>query len=124
MEQLTKKEEEVMQILWDMEKGFVRDIIAKLPEPKPPHSTISSVVRILEGKGFVKHKAYGKSYEYHPAISKNEYRKFYLQSVVQDYFADSYKEVLSFFAKEENIDRKDLKEIMDLIDKKADRDGK
>lgn len=113
-----------MQILWDMEKGFVRDIIAKLPEPKPPHSTISSVVRILEGKGFVKHKAYGKSYEYHPAISKNEYRKFYLQSVVQDYFADSYKEVLSFFAKEENIDRKDLKEIMDLIDKKADRDGK
>lgn len=111
-----------MQILWDMERGFVRDIIAKLPDPKPPHSTISSVVRILEGKGFVGHKAYGKTYEYYPVISKDEYRKFYLKSVVQDYFSDSYKEVLSFFAQEENIGKEDLKDLMELIDKKAERD--
>ncbi|MFA0963408.1 BlaI/MecI/CopY family transcriptional regulator [Roseivirga sp. BDSF3-8] len=122
MEQLTKKEEEVMQILWEMKKGFVRDIIAEMPSPKPPHSTVSSVVRILETKGFVAHKAYGKTYEYYPVISKDEYRKFYLKNVVQDYFSDSYKEVLSFFAREENIGKEDLKELMDMIDKKAERD--
>src|SRR5688500_20178176 len=88
MELLTKREERIMDILWTMKKGFVNDIIDQLPDPKPPYTTISSIVRILEDKGFVKHKAYGKIYEYTPAVSKLAYKKFALKSFITNYFEE------------------------------------
>lgn len=123
MERLTKKEEEIMHILWRLGKGLVRDVIDKMPPPKPPHSTISSVVRILEEKGFVGHKAYGKTYEYFPLISKDQYRKSYMKDIVRDYFANSYKDLVSFFAREEKISDDDLKDIIQMINKKEEKDG-
>ncbi|MCG8386498.1 MAG: BlaI/MecI/CopY family transcriptional regulator [Cytophagales bacterium] len=121
MEQLTKKEEEIMQIIWQIGRAFVKDVIDKLPPPGRPYSTVSSVVRILEKKGFLGYKAYGKTHEYYPLVSKDEYRKFYLKGVIKDYFENSYKSVLSFFAKEEKINEEELKEIIQLIKSKQDQ---
>ena len=123
MERLTKKEEEIMQIIWQIGRGLVRDVIEKLPAPKPPHSTVSSVVRILEEKGFVGHKAYGKTHEYFPLITKEEYKKSYMKDIVRDYFANSYKDLVSFFAREEKISEEDLKEIIQMINKPNKEDG-
>ncbi len=117
MELLTKTEERVMQILWEIKKGFVKDIIAKLPPPHPPYNTISSVVRILEKKQFVKHKAYGKTYEYYPLISKIAYKKYAFKQMVANYFNNSMEEVVSFMVKEEQLDEKDLEDILRIIDK-------
>ena len=116
MERLTKKEETIMQIIWKIGRGIVKDIIRHIPPPEPPYSTVSSIVRILEEKGCVGHKAYGKTHEYFPLISKEEYRKLQLRNIVRDYFANSYKEVISFFAKEEEISAKELKEIIEMIE--------
>ena len=106
-----------MQILWDLEKAFIHDIMKQLPEPKPPYSTISSLVRYLvKEKKLVGYKAYGKTHEYFPLISKEEYRKQFMNSFVQDYFSNSYKSVISLFAKEENISVEDLKELIQKIE--------
>lgn len=112
-----------MQIIWQIGRGLVRDVIEKLPAPKPPHSTVSSVVRILEEKGFVGHKAYGKTHEYFPLITKEEYKKSYMKDIVRDYFANSYKDLVSFFAREEKISEEDLKEIIQMINKPNKEDG-
>ncbi len=116
MKKLTKKEEEVMQVIWNLEKALVNDIISKLPDPDLPYTTISSIVRILEKKGFVNHKSYGKTYEYFPVISKEEYRKTQLKNFVKTYFDSSYKNVVSFFAENDDIGLDDLKEIINLIE--------
>ncbi|MDX1629227.1 MAG: BlaI/MecI/CopY family transcriptional regulator [Fulvivirga sp.] len=112
MKELTKAEEQVMQILWQIKKGFVRDIIAKMPEPKPAYNTVSTIVRILEQKGFVKHKAYGKSHEYFPAVSKDKYQKFFLNNFLTGYFSGSFERMVSFFAKENDLDINDVEELM------------
>ncbi len=116
MEQLTKREEEIMMILWRLKKGFVKDVIAELPKPKPPYNTISSVVRILEKKGFLTHKAYGKTHEYYPAISKKEYKKYTFKNFLKDYFENSYENVVSFIVNEKDISDKEIKEIKEIID--------
>jgi len=121
MEQLTKKEEQIMQILWRIKKGFVKDIISQLPEPQPPYNTISSIVRILEKKGFVNYNAYGKTHEYFPAISKVAYRKYSFKQMLAGYFDGSYKNVVSFLSNESEIDEKTLNELEDLIDKKSEK---
>ncbi len=90
MESLTKREEEIMQIFWKIKKGFVKDVIAELPD-NPPYNTVSSVVRILAKKGFLKYKQYGNTYEYSPKISKQKYRKHIFKNVMSDYFDNSYK---------------------------------
>jgi len=115
MKRLTAKEEEVMQILWDLEKAFVKDIIKRLPE-KAHYNTISSLVRLLEDKGHVGHKAYGKTHEYFPILKKEAYRKQFMGNVVRDYFANSYQSVISMFAKEENISVDELKELIQQIE--------
>lgn len=121
MEELTRTEEKIMQILWTMGKGFVRDIIDRLEEkPAPPYSTISSVVRILEAKGFVGHRAYGKTHEYYPLISKAEYRKTKFRRLLSNYFDGSTQSLLSFMAREEKLNPDELKELQDLINKKTD----
>ncbi|OOQ59450.1 BlaI/MecI/CopY family transcriptional regulator [Mucilaginibacter pedocola] len=118
MEELTRTEERVMQILWKLKKAFVKDIIDALPdEPKPPYNTISSVVRLLEKKGYVDYKAYGKTYEYFPAISKAEYRKASFKKMFTGYFDNSVESLLSFMVKEEKLSEDDIKKIQELIDK-------
>jgi len=101
MKELTKAEDQIMQVLWKLEKAFVKDIIEELPEPKPAYNTVSTIVRILEKKEFVGHEAFGKTFRYFALISKREYSKFYLKSFVGSYFSSSYKQMVSFFTKEE-----------------------
>ncbi len=115
MKELTKAEDQVMQILWEMKKGFVKDIIERLPEPKPAYNTISTIVRILESKGFVDHKAYGKTHEYFPVISREKYTKFYLNNMLTGYFNGSFKNLVSFFAKENNLDVNDIEKLLNEV---------
>lgn len=116
MKELTKAEEQVMQILWDIESGFVKDIISKMEDPKPAYNTVSTIVRILEQKGFVKHKAYGKTHEYYPAIDKEKYSKFYFNNFLSGYFNGSFERLVSFFAKEKNLDISEIEELMKHAD--------
>jgi len=116
MEKLTNKEEDIMRVLWQLEKAFVKEVVAKLPNPKPHYNTISTIIRNMEEKGFVKHKAFGKTHQYYPSISKEEYRKNFMQKTIHHYFENSYKNVVSFFAKEEKISVDELKEIIKIIE--------
>ncbi|MBS1778121.1 MAG: BlaI/MecI/CopY family transcriptional regulator [Bacteroidetes bacterium] len=113
---LTKAEEEVMQIIWELQRCLVRDVIEKLGDPDMPHSTISSVVRILERKGFVDHKAYGKTYEYFPIVTKEEYANHGVKSLVEKYFGGSPKKLVSFLVKNEDMDLKELNDLMKKLD--------
>lgn len=116
MEELTKAEERIMQVLWKLQKAFVKDIIDELDEePKPPYNTISSIVRLLEKKGYVNYKAYGKTYEYFPAISKDQYAKTTFSKLFSGYFDNSPASLLSFMVKEEKLSEKDIEEIKQLI---------
>jgi BlaI family transcriptional regulator, penicillinase repressor len=115
MKELTRAEEQVMQVLWDIKKGFVKDILEKLPEPKPAYNTVSTIVRILEKKGFVGYQAYGKSHEYFPLVEKENYTRSYLRNFVGNYFGGSFQQLVSFFAKEENMDLKELDELMQHV---------
>lgn len=118
MEELTRTEERVMQILWKLKKAFVKDIIEAMPdEPKPPYNTISSVVRLLEKKEYVGYKAYGKTYEYFPLISKTDYRKASFKKMFTNYFDSSVESLLSFMVKEEKVSKEDIEKIKELIDK-------
>ena len=116
MEKLTNKEEEILHILWQLKKGFVKDVVSKLPNPKPHYNTISTLIRKMEEKGYIKYIAYGKTHEYYPVITKEEYRKKYMSKTITNYFENSYKNAVSFFAKEEKISVEELKEIIDLIE--------
>lgn len=117
MQKLTNKEEEVMHIIWQLEKAFVKDIMAEITMKKPHYNTLSTIVRNLEEKGYVSHNAYGNTHQYYPVVTKEAYREKFMASAIQNYFNDSYKNVVSFFAKEEKISVDDLKEIINLIEK-------
>jgi predicted transcriptional regulator len=117
MQKLTNKEEEIMHILWNLEKAFVKDILAEINEDQPHYNTLSTIVRNLEEKGYVDHIAYGKTHQYFPIIKKEDYRKRFFNTAIDNYFNSSYKNVVSFFAKEEKISVKELKEIINLIEK-------
>lgn len=122
MEQLTQTEERIMQVLWKLKSAFVKDVIAELPEPKPPYNTVSSVIRLLEKKGFVSHKAYGKTYEYFPAIKKKDYSKLTFKKMLGGYFENSYKSLVSFIVEEESLSDHEIQELEKLIaEKKAAR---
>ena len=118
MKRLTRKEEELMKILWDIEKGFVKDILEKYPKPKPHYNTVSSLVRTLQEKKLIGYKQYGNTYEYFPLIMKEEYRKTFMQSVIRDYFDNSYKNAVSFFIQDKNLRPEELEEIIKLIKKR------
>lgn len=115
MKELTKAEEQVMQLLWKLEKAFVKDIIEKIPEPKPAYNTVSTIVRILEKKGFVDHNAYGKTHEYFPLISRKEYTRSFMKNFMRNYFSGSFQEMVSFFAKEDNMSISELDELIDDV---------
>jgi BlaI family transcriptional regulator, penicillinase repressor len=113
--QLTRAEEEVMQILWLIEKGMVNTILEHFPKPKPAYNTVSTIIRILEQKGFVGHKTYGRTYEYYPLVDKKDYTRSHFRNFVTNYFGNSYPSVASFFTKEENLSLKELEEIQEMI---------
>jgi BlaI family transcriptional regulator, penicillinase repressor len=115
LKELTKAEDQVMQILWTLQKGFVKDIIEEMPNPKPAYNTVSTIIRILEAKGFVDHKAYGKTHEYFPVISKDRYTKFYLNNLLKGYFDGSFQNLVSFFAKENKMDINELEKLLDEL---------
>lgn len=117
MKELTRAEEQIMKILWDLEKGFVKDIIEKIPDPKPAYNTVSTIVRILERKGFVSHKAYGKTHEYYPVILKDEYSKAHMKNFVNSYFSNSFEKMVSFFAREKSISLHEMEDIMKIMEK-------
>ncbi|MBL7472119.1 BlaI/MecI/CopY family transcriptional regulator [Robertkochia sediminum] len=119
MEKLTNKEEEVMKVLWKLEKAFVRDVLEAFDKgaDKPHYNTLSTIIRNLEDKGYVSHKAYGKTHQYYPLVSLEDYRKRFISSAIEDYFNNSYKSLVSFFAKEEKISAEELREILDKLDK-------
>lgn len=110
-----------MQILWDIEQGFVKDVLAKMPEPKPAYNTVSTIIRILEKKGFVGYKAYGKTHEYFPLVDKKTYSNFYLKNFIGGYFGGSFQKLVSFFAKENEMDIRDFQSLMDHV--KTDLDS-
>lgn len=112
MKELTKAEEQIMQVLWDLNRAFVKEIIDRLPDPKPAYNTVSTIVRILQDKGFVGHEAFGKSHCYYPLIDRDTYTKKFLKNFIGNYFENSFSRMVSFFAKEENIDLKELEEIL------------
>ena len=120
MEKLTNKEEEIMRILWDLEKAFVKEILAEMPDSKLHYNTVSTIVRNLEDKKYVSHHAYGKTHQYYPVISKEEYRKQFMKLATKRFFDSSYKNVVSFFAKEEKISADELREILEIIEKKEE----
>lgn len=115
MNKLTKKEEEVMKILWKLEKAFVKDIVAEYPDPKPHYNTISSLVRILQDKSIVGFKQYGNTYEYFPLLTKEEYRKVFIKEIINDYFDNSFSRVVASFIEDENLSPDEIEEIMKLI---------
>lgn len=117
IKELTKAEEEVMQILWKNGKGFVKDMLEEFPKPRPAYNTVSTIVRILESKGFVDHTAYGKTHEYFPLISKEKYSDFIMKSMMQNYFGNSVEKMFSFFAKRNKIDVAELDVLMKEIKK-------
>lgn len=116
MKELTKAENQVMQVLWNLEKGFVNDILEKFPEPKPAYNTISTIVRILEKKGFIDHKAYGKTHEYFPKVSKREYTRKYFKGFMNNYFSNSYQALASFLTSDRNISVQELEEMKELME--------
>ncbi|WP_293931603.1 BlaI/MecI/CopY family transcriptional regulator [Sphingobacterium sp. UBA6645] len=117
LKELTKAEEQIMQALWDRDGGFVKEIIDMLPEPKPAYNTVSTIIRILETKGFVDHESFGKSHRYFPKIQKEEYKKLITGKLLQGYFDNSASSMLSFFLEEKKLDVKDMDEILKLIQK-------
>lgn len=117
MEKLTFQEEELMLIIWQLKEGVIKDFLMQMEEPRPPYTTVASIVKNLEKKGYVEGKRYGNTYAYRPVIEESEYKTKFMSGVVRDYFADSYKELVAFFAKKQKISAEELKEIIDLIEK-------
>ena len=116
-QELTRAELEIMQILWDRGSGFVNDILEALPEPKPAYNTVSTVVRILEKKGFVDHKAYGKSHEYYPIVDRDSYTQGFMSSVLNNFLGGSASRMVSFLSSNRSISMEEADEIMKLLKK-------
>lgn len=123
--ELTNAEEEIMKVLWKLEKGFVKDVLAELPESgttqaKPAYNTVSTIIRILEKKGLVGYRAYGKTHEYYPLITEEEYKRFEMEQLMSGYFDNSLKKLVSFFVKDRNLSLKETDEIIELLNRKKD----
>lgn len=121
MKELTKAEEQVMLILWSKKEAFVREIINEMDEPKPAYTTISTIVRILESKGYVAHEEFGKTHKYFPLVSKEEYTGSFMKGFISNYFSGSYKNLMSFFTKSKDLSVQELEEIKKMIDKEIDK---
>jgi len=121
MKELTKAEEQVMQVLWQIEKGFVNDILEHYGEPKPAYNTVSTIVRILEKKGFVAHNSYGKTHQYYSLISKKEYAQKFFKGFMKSYFSNSYQKLASFLTNDKSISIEELEEMKKLMENEIDK---
>ena len=124
MATLTKAEEQVMQILWNEKEGFVKDLLLHFPEPKPAYNTVSTIIRILEKKGFVDHRSFGKSHQYHPVISRDQYRNERFSTLMKDYFNNSMQQVLSHFGKSGTVNLSEADEIIRMMEELKQKGGK
>ena len=115
--QLTKAEEQIMQVLWELEMGTVNEIIEKLPSPKPAYNTVSTIVRILENKKFVTHKTFGKGYIYYPQITKEVYSNERIHKLMDGYFGGSFKSLVSFYVEKNDVSTKELEAVLKEINK-------
>ncbi len=115
MQKLAKREEQIMQILWRLEAAFVKDIIDEFPEPKPHYNTVSTIIRILEEKGFVDHQQFGNTYRYYPLVKKDVYQQQELGDILHTYFDNSYPKMVAYFAREEKISPEELEDILKTI---------
>lgn len=122
MKELTKAEEQIMQILWKLGKGFVKEILEEMGDPKPAYNTVSTIVRILENKGFIAHEEFGKSHRYYPLITKKDYSKFRMNDMLENYFGDSAKQVVSFFTSNQKINLKEADEIIKMLEELKNKD--
>ncbi|WP_396156772.1 BlaI/MecI/CopY family transcriptional regulator [Flavobacterium macrobrachii] len=118
MQKLTNKEEEIMQILWKLKKAFVKELLAEITEDQPHYNTLSTIIRNLEEKGFVGHNAFGNTHQYFPIVQMEDYRKRFMNTAIENYFDSSYKNLVSFFAEEEKISADELREILEIIEKR------
>lgn len=116
MTKLTNKEEEIMQIIWRLEKAFVKDVLAEIKTDTPHYNTLSTIIRNLEDKGYLSYTAYGKTHQYFPIVSKEAYKDRFINTAIANYFNNSYKNVVSFFAKEEKISVDELKDIIKQLE--------
>lgn len=107
-----------MHILWKLKKAFVKEVLIEVTDDKPHYNTLSTIIRNLEEKGYVDHTAFGNTHQYFPVVTKEDYRKGFMSSAIENYFNNSYKSMISFFAKEEKISADELREILDMIEKK------
>ncbi len=115
MQKLAKREEQIMQVFWALEKAFIKEIIPELPDPKPHYNSVATMVKILEEKGFLSHEAVGNIYCYFPVISKEDYQKHAMKDIVSQYFDNSYPNMLAFFAKDQKLSEQELNDIMRII---------
>lgn len=120
MEKLTTKEEAIMLILWRLEKAYVKDIIREMDDPKPHYNTVSTTVRILEDKGFTGHESFGNTHRYYPLVSEDQYKRYFISGIVDNYFNRSFKNMVTFFAKKEHLSRKDLEDVLHMIENNDD----
>lgn len=123
MKELTKAEEEIMQHLWRLEKASVKEVVAQFAEPKPANNTVSTIVRILEQKGFVGHEAKGRGYLYFPLITKEAYQGFSAKNLMRSYFEGSLSKMVSFFVEKEKLDTQELDDILKIIEKNRKDDA-
>ena len=121
MKKLTNAEEEVMQILWSLEKGFIRDILEQFPDPKPPYTTVLSVIRVLEKKEFVSHTQFGNTYQYFALVTKEDYASEHFNHFLSGYFNNSFPKMAAFFARENNLTMSELEEIIRLTQKELNQ---
>ncbi len=124
MKTLTKAEEQIMQILWDLKEGVVKEVVESFNEPKPAYTTVATVLKVLSKKGFVTHKKIGNTYLFFPAVSKKEYTKFQFSSLLKNYFNGSFPKMATFFAKENNISINELEEMLKITEGELDNENK
>ena len=115
MKKLAKREEQIMQVYWDLGKAFIKEVIPHLPDPKPHYNSVATMVKILEEKGFLDHETVGNLYRYFPVVSREDYQKHAMKDIVSQYFDNSYPSMLAFFAKEQKISESELNEILEII---------
>jgi predicted transcriptional regulator len=121
MNRLTRAEEQVMQILWEIGEGMTKDVIARFQDPKPAYNTVSTVIRVLEKKGFVNHKAYGKTHVYHPVVEKDSYARMQFMGLMKDYFNNSFPRMAAFFAREKNLDISEMEDILKMTEEEIQK---
>lgn len=121
MRELTKAEEQVMQVMWQIEKGFVNDVLDRFQDPKPAYNTVSTIIRILERKGFIGHKAFGKTHEYFPLITKKDYTKRFFSGMMKNYFSNSYQSLVSFIARDKNLSIQEMEDIKKLMEDEIEK---